>query len=63
MLKRGILATTQFYASYAHTDEHVKEYAKALDEVFALMRKAVVEGKTKDLLEGPIAHAGFQRLN
>ena len=63
MLKRDILATTLFYASYAHKDEHVKEYAKALDEVFALMRKAVVEGKTKDLLEGPIAHSGFQRLN
>lgn len=63
MLKRGILATTQFYASYAHTDEHVAAYAKALDEVFAIMGKAVKEGETKDLLEGPVAHSGFQRLN
>lgn len=63
MLKRGILATTLFYASYAHTDEHVKTYAKALDEVFALMGKAVKEGNAKSLLEGPVAHSGFQRLN
>lgn len=63
MLKRGILATTQFYASYAHTDKHIAEYAKALDEVFALMGKAVAEGTVESLLEGPVAHSGFERLN
>ena len=63
MLKRGILATTQFYASYAHTDEHVAQYAESLDEVFALMSKAVREGNARELLEGPVAHSGFERLN
>lgn len=63
MLARGILATTQFYASYAHTDEHLQTYAKALDEVFALLGKAAREGNAKDLLEGPVAHSGFERLN
>ena len=63
MLKRGMLATTQFYASYAHTDEHIERYSKALDEVFAIIAKAAREGTTKELLEGPVAHAGFQRLN
>ena len=63
MLKRGILATTQFYASYVHTDTHVAEYAKALNEVFALMSKAIADGDARELLEGPVAHSGFERLN
>src|SRR3989344_2655487 len=63
MLKRGILASTNFYASYAHNDTHVARYAAALDEVFALIAKAAAEGTTEKLLEGPVAHAGFQRLN
>ena len=63
MLKRGILATTQFYASLAHTDGHVARYAKAVDEVFAIIAKAAKDGTTESLLEGPVAHAGFQRLN
>lgn len=63
MLKRGILATTQFYASYAHTAEHVAQYAKAVDEVFSIIARAAAEGATLQLLEGPVAHSGFQRLN
>lgn len=63
MLKRDILATNQFYASYAHTDEHVTQYAKALDEVFSIISKATRERRVKCLLEGPIAHSGFQRIN
>jgi glutamate-1-semialdehyde 2,1-aminomutase len=63
MLKRGILATTQFYASYVHTPEHVARYAQALDEVFSLIAKAATAGTTTTLLEGPVAHSGFQRLN
>ena len=63
MLKRGILASTNFYASYAHNDTHVARYAAALDEVFAIIVKAAAEGTTENLLEGPVAHAGFQRLN
>jgi glutamate-1-semialdehyde 2,1-aminomutase len=63
MLKRGILATTQFYASYVHTDEYIEIYANALSDVFALMAKAVRDGNASNLLNGPVAHSGFQRLN
>ena len=63
MLKRGILATNQFYASYAHTDEHIVTYEKALKEVFSIIAKATEGGTLLTLLKGPVAHSGFERLN
>jgi glutamate-1-semialdehyde 2,1-aminomutase len=63
MLKRGILASGNFYASFAHQESHVERYAKAVDEVFAIIAKATEEGSVEQLLEGPIAHSGFERLN
>ena len=59
MLKRGYLATTAIYASYAHTDEIVASYLEAVDEVFALIEK--LEGKLP-ILDGEVCHSGFQRL-
>jgi glutamate-1-semialdehyde 2,1-aminomutase len=38
------------------------KYLEAVDEVFALMAKAVKEGNYKQLLLGPVAHGGFARL-
>ena len=63
MLKRGFLASNIFYASLAHTDAHVRKYAKAVDEVFGIIAKARREGGVGKLLKGPVAHTGFQRLN
>ncbi len=63
MLKRGILATNQFYASYVHTDEHIAEYEKALNEVFPIIAKSTADGTLQSFLEGPVAHSGFERLN
>lgn len=62
MLKRGFLATTSVYISYAHKMEHVRRYLRAVDEVFALLADAVANNKIHDLLEGPVAQTGFKRL-
>lgn len=62
MLERGFLATTAFYASYAHKEAHITKYVEALDEVFAFMSKAVKEGKPEKYLKGPVSHSGFTRL-
>lgn len=59
MLEKGFLATTVFYATYSHTEEIVEKYMKAVEEVFAVL----AEGNIEDMLKGPVAHAGFQRLN
>ncbi|MCH5256096.1 MAG: aminotransferase class III-fold pyridoxal phosphate-dependent enzyme [Lachnospiraceae bacterium] len=61
MLKRGYLATTAIYASYAHTDETVKGYINATDEVFGLIQNYILNGELP-LLDGTVCHSGFQRL-
>lgn len=61
MLKRGYLATTAVYASYAHTDEIVAGFLDAADEVFGAIQMQHVNGKMP-VLDGEICHSGFQRL-
>lgn len=63
MLRRGILASTVFYASYAHKLEHVTAYLAATDAVFAVIAQALQQGAPEKLLKGPVCHAGFARLN
>lgn len=64
MLKKGFLASTNFYACTAHTKDCIDSYFTALDEVYKLI--ATCENQTEkidDLLEGPVSHSGFKRLN
>ena len=62
MLQRGFLATTAFYASFAHKDAPVGEYLTAVDEVFALLKEAITGNSVENKLSGPVAHSGFKRL-
>ncbi len=64
MLKKNILASTNFYASIAHKDEFIDRYFDELDKVFSIIKKCEdQELKIESLLEGPICHSGFKRLN
>jgi len=63
MLTRGFLASTSIMLSYAHNAVHIKKYLTAVDEVFALIKKAIVGKKLSAMLKGPVSHSGFQRLN
>ena len=64
MLKKGFLASTNFYASIAHRDEHFDAYFIALDNVYKVIAACEIGHKNiDDLLEGPVCHAGFKRLN
>lgn len=63
MLARGFLASTSIMLSYAHTISHIKKYLAAVDEVFALIKKAIDGKKLNGMLKGPVSHSGFQRLN
>jgi glutamate-1-semialdehyde 2,1-aminomutase len=64
MLKMGFLASTNFYASIAHKEEHFNTYFNALDKVYKLIAECEVDYKNiDDLLDGPVCHAGFKRLN
>ncbi len=63
MLKQGILARNLFFGTLAHTDTHVKQYAKAVDLAFKTLKEAVNTGTVCKRLNGPIVHSGFARLN
>lgn len=62
MLSRGFLATNAFYASYAHTREHIKKYLAAVDDVFCVISRALARNTVKKSLRGPVCHAGFKRI-
>ena len=62
MLDQGILASTLFYAMYAHSLNDVETYQKAMDKAFEEIREAHERGELKQRLKGLPADAGFQRL-
>lgn len=62
MLERGFLASGAFYATYAHQDEHIDAYARAVLEVFGELAAALERNEVERRLAGPVAHVGFQRL-
>ena len=64
MLKKGFLASTIFYACTEHTDEHLSNYFNKLDEIYKIIGKCESEIlDVNSLLEGPVCHSGFKRLN
>lgn len=64
MLKKNILASTNFYASIAHTDNYIEKYFAELDKVYGVIKKCEnQELQINKILEGPICHSGFKRLN
>ncbi|MEI8349166.1 MAG: aminotransferase class III-fold pyridoxal phosphate-dependent enzyme [Candidatus Omnitrophota bacterium] len=62
MLEEGFLATTAFFASYSHKEEHMEKYFNAVDKAFSFLSRAIKEGNPKRYLKGPVCHSGFQRL-
>jgi len=63
MLKKDILATGAVYVSLAFEKKDIQDYLKAADEVFAFLSEAIAQNKVEKMLEGPVAHSDFQRLN
>tara|TARA_B110000027_G_C16120295_1_gene302470 strand:+ start:2326 stop:3633 length:1308 start_codon:yes stop_codon:yes gene_type:complete len=64
MLKKGFLASTNFYASTAHNDDNLDLYFNALESVYKLISSCERgEFQINNLLNGPICHGGFKRLN
>ena len=63
MLKKGYLAATSCYTSLAHTPDVIASYLEALDGVFGLIADCEAGRSVGGLLEGPVCHSGFRRLN
>ena len=64
MLKRGFLASNIFFASLAHDMKIVDEYFEAANDVFLVIKKCI-DGDIdiNEIIDGPICHDGFKRLN
>ena len=64
MLKRGFLSSDKFYASIAHDNDTLDKYFNSLDDVYNLLSKYVHDiNQVKKMLDNPIRHSGFKRLN
>jgi len=63
MLKKGFLASNVIFVSSAHTEGVIDEYLNNMDEVLSRIASAKKNGKLEDMLEGPVCHGAFKRLN
>ena len=63
MLKKGYLASNSVYVSIAHTADVIEGYFEALASIFSLIQECENGRDVNSLLEGPVCHGGFKRLN
>ena len=64
MLKKGYLASTNFYPSTAHNKNIIDKYLEDLNEVYSVIfRCENDEHDVNSILEGDTCHGGFKRLN
>ena len=63
MLKKGYLAANSVYACTEHKQELVDGYFAALDPIFSTIRECEDGLDVNSLLEAPLCHSGFKRLN
>lgn len=64
MLKKGILASNSVYVCIAHEAPQLKRYFEELEPLFETIAICEKGDKSIDaLLEGPVCHGGFKRLN
>ncbi len=63
MLKRGFLASNLVYCCINHTDDIIKKYFENIEDIFVMIKECEDGNDVKKLLEGPICHSSFERLN
>ena len=63
MLKKGYLATNSVYVCTEHTQEIINGYFDALEPIFSTIQECENGRDIMKLLDGPVCHSGFSRLN
>jgi len=63
MLKKGFLAANSIYVCTEHTENIIEEYFEEIEPIFATIAECENGRNIDELLEGPVCHAGFKRLN
>lgn len=62
MLKRGYLASTSVYVSYAHNKKIIDNYLNAVDECFMILAHAVENKNEEELLMTRVRSDSFNRV-
>ena len=63
MLKKGFLASNTIYVCIEHNEKILEKYFQALDEIFKTISDCENGLNIHNLLDGPVCHSGFKRLN
>jgi len=63
MLKKNYLASNTVYVCTEHTSKFIDEYFEFIEPIFSIICKCENGRNIDDLLEGPVCHNGFMRLN
>ena len=63
MLAKGYLAGNSVYVCIDHTTEVITGFLEALDPIFATIKQCEEGRDVMSLLDGPLCHSGFKRLN
>ena len=63
MLKKGFLAGTAFYACMKHDSNILEAFEEYLDPIFKIIGDCENGRNVYELLEGPVCHSNFKRLN
>ena len=63
MLKKNFIAATSIYVCINHTKELIDNYISELEPLLKVIEECENGKDINDLLDGPISHDGFARLN
>jgi glutamate-1-semialdehyde 2,1-aminomutase len=63
MLKQGFLGSNSVYCCTSHSDTIIAEYLEILDPIFGVISECERGRNIDELLEGPVCHDRFKRLN
>ena len=63
MLKKGFLSTNIIFLCTEHHHDIIEAYIAELDAVFRLISECEDGRNVTELLDGPVCHNGFKRLN
>ena len=63
MLKNGFLASNSVYVCIEHTTELVDKYFQTLDPIFSVIKQCEDGTDINIILESPVCHSTFKRLN
>ncbi|NOR53385.1 MAG: hypothetical protein GQ536_04795 [Candidatus Aminicenantes bacterium] len=62
LLEKGFLASTLFYAMFAHTEDHARSYLEGVDKSFEEIARSIEQDDIDKKLIGKPSSIGFKRL-